>query len=178
MKKILIIGSSGAGKSTFARRLCDSTGIELIHLDKVFWRPNWVETQKDEWRETVENLLKKESWIMDGNYSGTIEMRIAACDTVVFLDLPRTTCVRRVIKRSLFYKGSNRPDMAEGCPEKLDLEFLKFLKWIWDYPTRSKPKVEALLKQYQGTKNIFRLTTTKEIENFFVNLSPVKVKSI
>ncbi len=175
MQKILIIGSSGAGKSTFALRLHKLTGIETIHLDKVYWQPNWVETPKDEWEKTIENLVKKDSWIMDGNYSGTLEIRIYFCDTVIFLDLPRTTCVRRVIKRSLFYKGSSRPDMAEGCAEKIDLEFLKFLKWIWDYPKRSKPKVEELLKQFKDTKKIIRLASKTEIENFFINYSKTSV---
>jgi len=175
MRKILIIGSGGAGKSTMARRLHDATGIEVIHLDKVFWRPNWVETPKDEWEKTVENLLKKDSWIMDGNFGGTLETRIAACDTVIFLDLPRTVSVRQAFTRFLFYQENSRPDMAEGCGEKFDLEFYK---WIWDYPKRTKPKVEALIKQFQDTKEIIRLTSKKEIEDFFMNCFPNKVKSI
>lgn len=177
MKKILIIGSGGAGKSTLSRRLHDATGIEVIHLDKVFWRPNWIETPKDEWEKTIENLLKKDAWIMDGNYGGTLEMRIEACDTVIFLDLPGTICVWRAFRRSLFYRKDSRPDMAAGCAEKIDLEYLKFLKWIWDYPRRTKPKVEALLKQFQNTKKIVRLKSTKEVENFFVNRFQNKVKS-
>lgn len=175
MRKILIIGSGGAGKSTLARRLHDAIGIEVIHLDKVFWRPNWVETPKDEWEKTVENLLKKDSWIMDGSFSGTLEMRFAACDTVIFLDLPRTVCVRQAFTRFLFYKGNSRPDMAEGCDEKFDM---KFYKWIWDFPKRTKPKVEALIKQFQDTKKIIRLTSKEEIENFLVNITSDKVKSI
>jgi adenylate kinase family enzyme len=172
MKKILIIGSSGAGKSTLARRLNEAIGIELIHLDKVFWRPNWIETPKDEWKETVGNLLEKDSWIMDGNFGGTMEMRIAACDTVIFLDLPRAICVWRAVKRVLIYRKNSRPDMAEGCDERFDL---KFYKWIWDYPTRTKPKVEALLKEFQDTKKIIRLGSKREIENFFANYSKVSV---
>ena len=178
MKKILIIGSGGAGKSTLARRLHEAIGIELIHLDKLYWKPNWVETSKDEWKETIENLIKKDSWIMDGNYGGTLEMRFAACDTVVFLDLPRTICVWRAFKRSLFHMKNTRPDMAADCAEKFDFEYLKFLKWIWDYPTRTKPKVEGLIKQFQAAKKIFHLTSTREVEDFFMNVSSDKVKSI
>jgi adenylate kinase family enzyme len=175
MKKILIIGSSGAGKSTLSRRLHKVIGIEIIHLDKVFWQPNWVETPKDEWKRKVENLLKKDSWIIDGNYSNTIEMRVAACDTVIFLDLPPIVCIYRILKRVAFYKKGSRPDMAEDCDEKFDWEFIK---WVWNYPNRSKPKVEALLKQFKDTKKIIRLQSKTEIENFLQNVASSKVKSI
>lgn len=167
MKKILIVGSGGAGKSTFAKRLHNATGIELIHLDKVFWRPNWVETPKDEWKNTVEDLLKKDSWIMDGNFSGTMEMRLSVCDTVIFFDLPRTICVYRAFKRFLFYKKDVRPDMAEGCEEKFNLDFYK---WIWNYPTRTRPKAEELLKRFNDKKKIIRIESQKDIQNFFANL--------
>lgn len=175
MKRVLVIGSGGAGKSTFSRRLSELTKIEVIHLDKLYWKPNWTETSKDEWRKKIEILTKKDSWIMDGNYSGTLEMRLAACDTVIFLDLPRTLCVWRVLKRSAVYKKGTRPDVAEGCEERLDSEYAKFIKWIWDYPKRSKPKVEVLLKQFQDTKQIVVLKTTAEVEDFFVNYSQISV---
>lgn len=154
MKRILIIGSGGAGKSALATRLGEKTGFEVIHLDKLYWKPNWVEPQKEEWKKTVEEALKRDSWIMDGNFGGTMEMRIAACDTVIFLDVPRLVCVWRVLKRAVFYHGRNRPDMADGCYEKFDWPFIK---WVWNYPKRSKPKVEALLNSVEGEKKIFRL---------------------
>jgi adenylate kinase family enzyme len=166
MKRILIIGSSGAGKSTFARRLGERTGQEVIHLDKLYWNPNWVETAKDEWQKKVEKAVQGDSWIIDGNYSGTMELRLPACDTVIFLDMPRTLCVYRILKRVAFYRKGSRPDMAEGCDEHFDWEFIK---WVWNYPTRSKPKVEALLKKFQDTKTIIRLNSKKGIENFLAN---------
>ncbi|MGC2238181.1 MAG: DNA topology modulation protein [Pyrinomonadaceae bacterium] len=171
MKRILIIGSGGAGKSTFARRLGEKTGLEVIHLDQLYWQPNWVEPDKVEWKKTVENLLKGDSWIIDGNYSGSMEMRFAACDTVVFLDFPRTTCVRRALKRSVLSYGKTRSDMGEECPEKFDLEFIK---WIWNYPTRTKPKVEALLKQFRREKTIIRLKTNREVESFLSKIPQIK----
>lgn len=167
MKRILVIGSSGAGKSTFSRRLHEATKLKLIHLDQLYWRPNWVEHSKDEWRKTVEETVKGEEWIMDGNFSGTMEIRMAACDTVIFLDLPRTVCVWRILKRVAFYKKGSRPDMAEGCDERFDWEFLK---WVWDYSNRTKPKVEGLLKKFQNEKNILRVKSNKDVESFFSNV--------
>jgi adenylate kinase family enzyme len=168
MKRILVIGSSGAGKSTFARRLHEATGLKLIHLDKIHWKPNWTEPSKDEWRKILENAIKDKEWIMDGNFGGTMEMRLGACDTAIFLDMPRVICVYRILKRIIIYRKENRPDMAEGCNERFDW---KFIKWVWNYPTRSKPKVEELLKRFESEKTVIQLKSKQDIENFFVNYS-------
>lgn len=175
MKRILVIGSSGAGKSTFSRRLSKITGLPVIHLDTLFWNPGWVETPKDEWNKKVETALLGEEWIMDGNFSGTMEMRFKACDTAIFLDLPRAVCVYRILKRVATYQKGSRPDMAEGCGEKFDWEFIK---WVWNYPKRSKPKVEELLKRFENEKNIIRLSSKKEIENFLMSLESNRVKFV
>lgn len=174
MKKILIIGCSGAGKSTLARRLSEKTGLKVIHLDKIYWKPNWTEPTKDEWKRTLEKVIQDEAWIMDGNFSGTLDIRLPACDTVIFLDMPRTACVYRVLKRVAFSYKKTRPDMAENCPEKFDWEFLK---WIWDFENRSKRKMEKLLEQFENEKKIIRLKSKREVEDFLVRLETNKVKS-
>lgn len=163
MKRILIIGSGGAGKSTLAPRLGKKMGIEVVHLDKLFWHPGWVPTEKAEWSEVVRQALEKDSWIMDGNFGGTLEMRIRACDTIIFLDIPRHICIYRILKRWVMYNRDTRPDMAEGCEERFDWEFFK---WVWDYPKRSKPEKELVLNRYAGEKQIIRLRSNKEIEEF------------
>ncbi len=167
MKKIIVIGSSGAGKSTFARRLGAGINTEVVHLDKLYWKPNWIEPSKDEWRAILAEAVKNDSWIMDGNFGGTIEMRMAACDTAIFLDLPSYVCVYRILKRWIFYRKGTRPDMAEGCHEKFDW---KFIKWVWNYPARSKPKIEEILKRFAGEKKIVRLRSKIEVENFLTSL--------
>lgn len=168
MQRVIIIGAGGAGKSTFARRLGRLTGLEVLHLDKLYWQAGWREPAKNEWRESVEELLASESWIMDGNFGGTLELRLAAADTAVFLDLPPLVCLYRVIKRRLKYHNTNRPDMAAGCNEKLDL---KFLNWVWSYRKTTKPRIEAKLKAVAGEKKIFHLKSQQEIEEFFIRLS-------
>lgn len=172
MKRVLIIGSGGAGKSTLARRLGETTGIEVIHLDKLHWRAGWTEPSKDEWLKIVENAVKKESWIMDGNFGGTMELRLQYCDTVIFLDFPRTLCIYRALKRWTKYRNTNRPDMSEGCHEKIDLEFLG---WIWNFQETAKPKIEERLRRFESEKTIIRLHSKREVEDFFLNYLPSAV---
>lgn len=167
MKRIMIIGSGGAGKSTFSRRLGALTGIEVFHLDKLHWKPGWIEPPEEEWLKTIEGVIEKDEWILDGNYGGTTDKRMAKSDTVIFLDFPRTVCIYRVLKRRLKYRGTNRPDMTEGCNEKIDAEFLS---WIWNYPKTKKPEIEEKLKKFENEKNIVRLKSKREVENFLATL--------
>jgi adenylate kinase family enzyme len=173
MKRILIIGSGGAGKSTLARRLGEITGIEVFHLDKLYWQPNWIEPIKDDWKKTLEEILKRDSWIMDGNFGGTMEMRLHACDTAIFLDFPPAVCLYRILKRRLKYRNTNRPDMSVGCNEKVDF---KFLGWIWNYRKINKPKVKAFLDKTKPAQ-ILHFTTAAEVEKFIVNLRKNSIKS-
>jgi adenylate kinase family enzyme len=166
MKKILIIGSGGAGKSTFARQLSEILKLEVIHLDALYWQAGWVETPKPEWKERVEEVLKRDAWIMDGNYSGTLDIRMAACDTVIFLDIAPLICLWRIFKRLLQYRKRSRPDMAAGCEEKLNVEFIS---WVWNYRKRSRPKVVRLLEENRHSKTIIWLRSQSDVEGFLTN---------
>ncbi|QSJ15645.1 DNA topology modulation protein [Nostoc sp. UHCC 0702] len=168
MKKIMIIGSGGAGKSTLARELGSMLGLEVIHLDTLYWNPGWVETPKPEWQSIIEDLTLRESWIMDGNYSGTLDIRLAIADTVIFLDLKRLLCLWRVIKRSWQYAGQSRPDMASGCPERLTWEFLKF---VWTYPITRRPKILNKLSQLAPNQQVIILREPKEVREFLHKIS-------
>lgn len=162
MKKIIVIGSGGAGKSTFSKHLGDILGLDVIQLDELYWQRNWTEMSRAEWVKTMEKLVARDSWIMDGNYSGTLSIRMNACDTVIFLDLPRVTCLTRVVKRIWNHYGHNRPEMAAGCPEKFDLEFLL---WVWNFPAKTKPEILSQIEQFPD-KKIFVLHSQREVENF------------
>ena len=165
MRKVLVIGSPGSGKSVFSRRLGEITGLPVIHLDQHFWQPGWVEPSKDEWDRRLQELLQRDSWIIDGNYSRTMDVRLKYCDTAIFLDFPRHLCTWRVFKRSLGY--TKRPDLAAGCEEKIELSFVK---WTWNYPIRSRPGVLKRLEAAGDRIAIETLTTDREVEEFLLSL--------
>ena len=163
MNKVVVIGAGGAGKSTFAKRLAGRLAIEVIHLDQCYWQPGWVQPAEEEWRRTLEQLLVRESWVMDGNYSGTLARRLEVCDTVIFLDLPTSVCLWRAFKRAMAHFNRTRPDMAPGCPERIDPSFLL---WIWNYRRCSRPKVLRLLREYEKRGQVVTLRSGVEIEQF------------
>jgi adenylate kinase family enzyme len=173
MRRVLVIGPGGAGKSTFATRLGEQLQIEVKHLDRYYWQPGWVKPAPDEWLKTVESLVSEESWIIDGNYSGTLDLRLKSCDTIIFLDLNRFVCMWRILKRLFRYRQETRPDMAEGCSEKIDLEFVF---WVWNYSRRSRPKVIRLISECAETKQIVWLNSRAEVEKFLTSGSNLKQK--
>ena len=171
MKRVLVIGPGGSGKSTFARRLGQILGIEVKHLDSFYWRPGWTKPSNEDWIKTVNDLISGDSWIIDGNFGGTLPLRVERCDTVIFLDMPRLLCLWRITKRRITYRKQSRPDMAEGCNEKLDLEFIS---WVWNYSQRSRPRVLKLLNENSETKKIVWLRSDADVNRFLKSVNPVK----
>jgi adenylate kinase family enzyme len=167
MQKILLIGSGGSGKSTLARKLGMRLGIDVHHLDALLWKPNWTPATRQEQLATQSALIERESWIIDGNYGGTLNFRLDAADTIIFLDLPKTICTYRILKRMLTYRGKTRPDMGAGCEEQFDP---KFLKWVWDYPKSQRPDVIKRLNSLPSEKQIIRLRSRTEVCDFLKHL--------
>ena len=155
-KRILVVGSGGAGKSTFSRALAARTGLPLIHLDAHYWRPGWIPTPNAEWDERVRELCNADSWIMDGNYSRTLASRIERCDAIVFFDIPRLVCLSGIVKRWFAHRSAPRPELPEGCPDKLDPAFVF---WVWNYPRRSRPRIEAALRAADPGVQVFTVTS-------------------
>lgn len=166
MKRVLIVGCPGAGKSTLARQMSDITGLPLIHLDKHYWLPNWQRPDSASWQRTVETLASQPAWIMDGNYSGTLEQRLASADTLIHLDYPTWLCLWRVIRRTASGLGRNRHDqLAPGCPERFDWPFLRF---VINYRSEQRGRDLARMGGFSG--RVFRFTSPADLSAFVTAL--------
>jgi adenylate kinase family enzyme len=169
VEKVLVIGSGGAGKSTLAGRIAAATGLPLVHLDRLYWHPGWVPTPDAEWEQVVRGVIAGDRWVIDGNYGGTMALRLAAADTVVFLDVPRIRCVIRVLRRVAQHRGRSRSDTSPGCPEHVSREFLW---WIWRYPATRRAGVLALLADFErGGGWVVVLRNDAEVDGFVSELS-------
>ncbi len=130
MRRILILGPPGSGKSTLARKLGARLGLPVFHLDQAYWCPGWVAAEPGAFRAEVARIAALPAWVIDGNYTGTIAPRLAAADTLIYLDVPAWLSLARILRRVAASYGRRRPDMAEGCREQFDLAFLGYaLTW-------------------------------------------------
>ena len=151
MERIIIIGCGGAGKSTLARQLGEKLDLPVVHLDSIFWLPGWVQLERDAFGRRVREEMQKECWIIDGNYSRTMQERIARCDTIIYLDFSRIACLYGIFKRLLTNLGKTRPDMGPGCKEKIDWEFLV---WVWNYNKNKRERNYILLNEAEHAETI------------------------
>lgn len=172
--RVLVIGICGAGKSTLAVELGRRLDLPVVHLDKHYWRPGWSPTPEDEWQAHVASLVAGERWVIDGNYSSTQHLRFPAADTIVDLDFPRRIALPRVIRRVVTSYGRVRWDLGEGCPERFDWEFLRF---VWDFPRLLRPGTDEALRRFAADKRVVRLTHPKEVRRFLRSLPSVVTSS-
>lgn len=130
MRRVVILGPPGSGKSTLARQLGERRGLPVFHLDQIYFRPGWVPVEQEIFATEVARIAALPDWVIDGNYTATIAPRLAAADTVIYLDVPTWLLMARISKRTITSYGRERPEMAAGCPERFELEFLRFaLAW-------------------------------------------------
>ncbi len=166
MQRVLVIGSPGAGKSTLATGLAKRTGLPLIHLDQLHWKPGWVESSKKEFDDRLSSVIVEPRWIIDGNYGRTLPPRLARADTVIDLDLPAWLCVLRTIRRVAGSHGRVRGDMAPDCPEQFDLSFLVY---IARFGGAGRARIETCLAQFAGER--IRLRSANEVRRFLESVA-------
>lgn len=152
MRRVLVIGCPGAGKSTLTRALAETLGLPAVYLDRLWWKSGWINRTREEFDARLDAALAEDAWVMDGNYLRTLPRRLERCDAVLFLDYPRRLCLSRALRRILRWRGRTRPDMAEGCPERLDPAFIR---WIWDFHRTQRPRGLELLDGWVGEVHTF-----------------------
>ena len=170
-KKVLVVGCGGAGKSTLARAMGERFGLPVVHLDRLWWLPGWVERGRAEFDVLLAAELAKPAWVMDGNYSRTFARRLQYADFCLYMDIDAETCRQSVHARARQYAGRTRPDMTAGCPERIDPEFAK---WIENFNTNTRP---VMLKTLEDSGVPYKLFTAREaayawLDGFDVKLYP------
>ncbi len=163
MRRIAILGCSGGGKSTLARALGAKLNLPVVHLDRLYWLPGWVERDEASFRALQSEALSGERWVVDGGYSTIFDLRLPRVDTVVLVDQPRWLCLWRVFRRRLAHPGRTRIDLGEGCPEKVDWAFITY---IWTYYRLRAPERDAAVAALALQARIVRLRSDRQIRAF------------
>ncbi len=163
MNKVIVIGSPGAGKSTFSRRLEKITGIPLIHLDNIWHMPDKTHITREEFDLFLENTFKQDRWIMDGDYSRTLKIRFENADTVFFLDYPKELCLEGIRQRL----GKKRDDMP-WVESRLDGELIAIVE---SYPDKNRKFVCELIENHKNDKFIYIFRAREEADKYLNRLS-------
>lgn len=166
MNRILIIGSNGAGKSTFSFRLAEKTGLPLIHIDQIYWRGAWDVTPEDEFDRLVQAEAQKPAWIIEGNNFRSLPQRLALADTVFWFEFPPPVCVCNVLRREQQYRGRVRPDMPDQCVSRFDFSFLRV---VWAFNKKNRARITSMLSAQDHAK-VIRFTNYRQVRQYLDDL--------
>jgi adenylate kinase family enzyme len=170
MRRIIVVGSQGSGKTSLASKLGRKLGLQVVHLDVLYWRPGWKPSDTAGFRLRVTDAIAGDEWIVDGSFSGlAFDLTLARADILVVIDRPRLLCQWRILWRSAFDRDTARPDLPEGCPEQFDW---KLMREAWRYDVERAPVIEAERIQYGAHVPIVRLRSDRDITNFLGTLTP------
>ena len=167
-QRVVVIGCSGAGKSTFARRLGDVTGLPVTHIDQLFWEPGWVLAPQQVYLARLEAVVSREAWIIEGVSTSTLDLRLPRTDAVIWLDRTRWACLGRVARRIATSYGEVRPDMAEGCPEQIDFEFLRY---IWRFHGNYDHRIHAAIEKHGLNRRTIMIRSDREAQDYLTSLA-------
>jgi adenylate kinase family enzyme len=151
--RVLILGGSGSGKSTFADKLGKELGLKVFHLDTLYYKPGWVKPEQEDFQKIIDRICEESEGIFDGVYTQSLEQRVIWSNKIYYLDIPLYTRLWRITKRMIgvFLGFRPRLAMAPGCPERLDLGFIK---WTINFDKNHKPKVFEILDKYRASRDI------------------------
>ena len=169
----MVVGNNGSGKSFLSKELSAITCLPLIHLDVEFWRPNWEKPPKEEWLKKQTELIAKEKWIIDGNHTGTMELRFKTADVIIFLDINRFVCLAGVLKRL----GKERSDFPRYLEEKLDRGFFQLCKGLWNFSKTRKCTILGLHEKYPH-KTFFIITSRRKMNKLLSQWRVERAKQI
>lgn len=164
-KRIIILGCAGSGKSTLSKQLGEALNLNIAHLDKIYYLPNWKERDHEEFKKMQEEIVQEDKWIIDGNFRDTLDIRLNRCDLIIYLDLNRFVSLHNAHKRYKMYKDKQRDSLAEGCLDKFDKSFRK---WILNFKKNSKPIIMKKISEYPE-KDILIFKTRRSLDKYLKN---------
>jgi adenylate kinase family enzyme len=163
MKRVVIIGNGGAGKSTLARQLGAALHVDVTHLDSVYWKPHWLPMPESEMNAAQKHLVAREGWIIEGQFKHTLDAFLQAADMIIFLDFPLLLCLYRILRRHLRYAGRSRPELGEEYPEILTLNFV----WrVLKFSLYARAEVLKKIDQYAQGQKVIILRTPQQVKRF------------
>jgi adenylate kinase family enzyme len=173
MRRIVVIGPAGAGKSRLARTLAEATGIEVIHLDALFWQPGWVPTPEAEWEAIQRRELERDTWIVEGLHEPTVHLWLDAADTVVLFDTSPLASLWRVTRRRLL-RSEPGPDIPAGCePAPFHRAAMKFARYLWEYRRRTRAELFAELEKPRPGRRVVVVRRERDLQAF-LNTVPAR----
>jgi len=170
MKRVMIAGGPGSGKSMLATALGEKTGLPVFHMDKIHYQPGWIERPRAEKDRLTHEVHVQDRWIFEGGHSSTYAERIARADTFIWLDVPVGLRMVRVLRRSVKYYGRSRPDLPDGCPERFNRQTLDFLGFIWSTRHSARVKLETIYKTPPAHLSVHRLTSLADVRTYLRSL--------
>ena len=168
--RIAIVGAPGSGKSSLARALGARLDLPVFHMGHIHWKPDWVERSRAEKMALARDVLVRDAWVFEGGFSAIQEERLARAEAVVWLDLPYTLRMWRVLRRTITWYGRVRPDMQKGCPEGRNPEMLEFWRYIWRTRHSARDRLSASLDPVPNHLTLYHLRSQGQVRRFLERL--------